>query len=612
MTPKADAHVVTFYSFKGGVGRTMALANTGAQLAARGFRVLMIDFDLEAPGLSYLQHQDTPGLVDLLLDARERGLDADLFALPAAEVVARHARTLELPPQMRGRGGELRLMPAGRLAGDYSANLERLALAQLYKDGDGQPLMAAFKAILREADAFDFVLVDSRTGFSEESGICTRDLADAVVVVMGLNRQNREGTAAFLAALRAAGQRPLTVVMSPVPNGEEEAVERAEVDAAASLTAAWGAPVRVAVRIPYHPALALTEELRFWPKGWLSDAYGRLFDEVCGLLQLTADSLVAQVMAAAHAKDLPRAIRAVQTLGRIKPEALERVVWVDEVLALLKRDDGDALHDVLLELLPDSKLVAHHVAFALSAARIAAAGRWFERALTASVLRSAVLGDYANFLTDVRHDHDAAEGLYRRAIEADPRDSAHLGNYALFLTDVRHDHDAAEGLYRRALEADPRNSIHLGNYATFLTHIRRDHDAAEGLYRRSIEADPRDSDYLGNYAQLLLHRRRTAEALPLLERAWAADPPEAVQCELLFYAWAHQLAQPPDALERLLTLLRAGARSVGWHLDDTIRVAVEDGHPAPELLVAVAKVLTGAAEASSLDGFAAWRAGDPR
>jgi hypothetical protein len=43
--------IFTFYSFKGGVGRSMALANVAELLYQRGLNVLMIDFDLEAPGL---------------------------------------------------------------------------------------------------------------------------------------------------------------------------------------------------------------------------------------------------------------------------------------------------------------------------------------------------------------------------------------------------------------------------------------------------------------------------------------------------------------------------------------------------------------------------------
>lgn len=43
--------VVTFYSFKGGTGRTMAMANVAWILATNGKRVLVMDWDLEAPGL---------------------------------------------------------------------------------------------------------------------------------------------------------------------------------------------------------------------------------------------------------------------------------------------------------------------------------------------------------------------------------------------------------------------------------------------------------------------------------------------------------------------------------------------------------------------------------
>src|SRR5687768_18601726 len=43
--------VITFYSYKGGVGRSMALANIAVLLARRGHRVLAVDWDPEAPGL---------------------------------------------------------------------------------------------------------------------------------------------------------------------------------------------------------------------------------------------------------------------------------------------------------------------------------------------------------------------------------------------------------------------------------------------------------------------------------------------------------------------------------------------------------------------------------
>jgi len=68
--------IITFYSYKGGAGRTMALANAACLLAAAGYRILAIDWDLEAPGLHRYLHpfladpdlSKTPGIIDLVWD----------------------------------------------------------------------------------------------------------------------------------------------------------------------------------------------------------------------------------------------------------------------------------------------------------------------------------------------------------------------------------------------------------------------------------------------------------------------------------------------------------------------------------------------------------------
>ena len=44
--------VTSFYSFKGGVGRTTATVLSALLLARQGKKVMIVDFDLEAPGLA--------------------------------------------------------------------------------------------------------------------------------------------------------------------------------------------------------------------------------------------------------------------------------------------------------------------------------------------------------------------------------------------------------------------------------------------------------------------------------------------------------------------------------------------------------------------------------
>ena len=52
--------IYTFYSYKGGVGRSMALANVAECFYLQGLKVLMIDWDLEAPGLEAFFYDPEP------------------------------------------------------------------------------------------------------------------------------------------------------------------------------------------------------------------------------------------------------------------------------------------------------------------------------------------------------------------------------------------------------------------------------------------------------------------------------------------------------------------------------------------------------------------------
>lgn len=69
--------ICTFYSYKGGVGRSMALANVADRLCRCGLKTLMIDFDLEAPGLERFFPIDlravweNPGMLDLLISHKQ-------------------------------------------------------------------------------------------------------------------------------------------------------------------------------------------------------------------------------------------------------------------------------------------------------------------------------------------------------------------------------------------------------------------------------------------------------------------------------------------------------------------------------------------------------------
>jgi tetratricopeptide (TPR) repeat protein len=221
--------IVTFYSFKGGVGRSMAVANVADILARQGLRVLMIDFDLEAPGLEqYFQinhaaARRNPGLLDLLL-AYKRSMS--VTGGPVREPEFKRVETFIGPvyPSLSG-GGCLHLMAAGQREpreqlDRYASNLRTFDWQDFYFNWEGELFFEWLRSAL-VPDRYDLVLVDSRTGVTEMGGICTYQLADAIVMLSAANQQNRQGTlnvaADFLSppVQVARRDRPLDIVAVP-------------------------------------------------------------------------------------------------------------------------------------------------------------------------------------------------------------------------------------------------------------------------------------------------------------------------------------------------------------------------------------------------------------
>src|SRR5665213_1718886 len=114
-------YIVTFYSYKGGVGRTMALVNTAAALTQQGKRVLAVDFDLEAPGLpsygTFHGADSKRGLVDYVTEYMAHNEAPDVSDY-----------IVECEP------GKLWLMSAGDYRSEtYSAKLAAIDWQELYE-----------------------------------------------------------------------------------------------------------------------------------------------------------------------------------------------------------------------------------------------------------------------------------------------------------------------------------------------------------------------------------------------------------------------------------------------------------------------------------------------
>ena len=186
--------VTTFYAFKGGVGRTTALINVAVDLAQRGRRVLIVDFDLEAPGLDTfglgLSPRTSRGIVEYVVDYLAMDHAPDL------------ERYLSEANGIGDSGGKLWMMPAGRRSTSYAATLGRINWKDLYAQHDGFLLFENLKQQWRQVVNPDHVLLDCSAGYTDAGGICTRQLPDTVFVFLVPDAQNSQGLKKIVTDIR--------------------------------------------------------------------------------------------------------------------------------------------------------------------------------------------------------------------------------------------------------------------------------------------------------------------------------------------------------------------------------------------------------------------------
>ncbi|MCD6013752.1 MAG: putative ATP/GTP-binding protein [Flavipsychrobacter sp.] len=181
-----DGKIITFYSYKGGVGRSMALANIAVLLAQWQYKVLIIDWDLEAPGLeNFFKNFSSPeeirkknGLIDLLHGANEQ---EDTRPLEWQSCIT----------NIQIEKTDLDLMTSGNRSEQYYEMVRSFDFAAFYEKGNGSNAIETFRKEWKKN--YDFVLIDSRTGVTDIGGVCTIQLPDILVLLFTPTYQGFEG-----------------------------------------------------------------------------------------------------------------------------------------------------------------------------------------------------------------------------------------------------------------------------------------------------------------------------------------------------------------------------------------------------------------------------------
>lgn len=190
---QGECTIALFYSFKGGVGRSTALAATALRLAADEERVVVLDADLDAPGVGPLlpgldgavaRH----GIVDYLLEQPVLG------ATGSQPVLNEYYHRSVFRDS--GSDRSVSVFPAGTLDAEFIHKLARVDYTSP-PNGDDHALVALLRQIRSELEP-NWILIDSRAGLGEVSGFLTRGFCHVNVLFGALAEASWRGTELLL------------------------------------------------------------------------------------------------------------------------------------------------------------------------------------------------------------------------------------------------------------------------------------------------------------------------------------------------------------------------------------------------------------------------------
>ncbi|MEV4517396.1 FxSxx-COOH system tetratricopeptide repeat protein [Dactylosporangium sp. NPDC049525] len=278
--------VVTFYSFKGGTGRTMALANVAWILASNGKRVLVADWDLDSPGLHrffkpFIREEAldvATGVIDMIrayewATTREDASGEGWFAQYAK--VQPHAFSLEW--DHFPAGGAIDFLAAGQHNTAYARDLNAMNWDDFYDRLGGGQFLDAMREDMRAK--YDYVLIDSRTGVGDVAGICTMQLPDILVACFTYSEQGIDGTSRVARTVHQTRRKRAIRVLPVAMRVDPAEKEKADAGRAVALERFTGLPEGMsqadreaywfAVEVPYRPFYNYEETLAAfgdWPR----------------------------------------------------------------------------------------------------------------------------------------------------------------------------------------------------------------------------------------------------------------------------------------------------------------------------------------------------------
>jgi septum site-determining protein MinD len=202
------AKIVSIHSFRGGTGKSNTTANLSALLAKQGFRVAVIDTDIQSPGIHVLFNLGKDDLKNTLND----------YLWGKCEIqAAAHDMTDKLDADIKGK---IFFIPS---------SIDTDEIVRILREGyDVGLLNDGFQSLIRELE-LDYLIIDTHPGLNEET-LLSVAVSDKLIVILRPDQQDFQGTAVTVDVVRKLDVAELMLVINKMPEDFDFDTVRKEVE----------------------------------------------------------------------------------------------------------------------------------------------------------------------------------------------------------------------------------------------------------------------------------------------------------------------------------------------------------------------------------------------
>lgn len=179
-------NLVAGYSFKGGMGRSSTLAYLAYLYYLTGKKIVVLDFDFEAPGIASLffnksERESKAGILDYFIDLNlEEELKLDDYFLQF---------------EVSDKSGNLYLFPSG-IDYDIENYINKISKIDFNSDSYRQGLNKLLNNINKILKP-DLIFIDLRAGINESNGLVLLNLSSTNLLFFNVEEQNEDGIKAI-------------------------------------------------------------------------------------------------------------------------------------------------------------------------------------------------------------------------------------------------------------------------------------------------------------------------------------------------------------------------------------------------------------------------------